>query len=230
MKSYKMTVSLATPVVFNTLNPLDANIAGMLFGGRTVPDETIDATLRELFEFHEDGFPMASLPVMTDVSPLMTVFAGNFDRQLSGERRALESKIPLSDLSSRADRYRMPTFIKDTSMVHWPTRELTYYVRGDIRAIKKVMIRSGSIGARISHGQGTIEEIYFSDATHDLCGILDPEGNLVRPIPVGLAEKLGVTGIRVLRPYSVPYAPRHRSEKNLDIPVSVVPEFAQTVL
>lgn len=229
MKSYKMTVHLRTPAVFNTLNPLDANIAGMLFRGKIASDDEVDSRLRELFAFHDEGFAMASLPIMDATRPVVDVIAGNFDRH-AHERLMFESKIAVDKLSGLATRYAAPTFIRDTLLVKWPTRTLVYYFTGDARKVKTVMETNCAIGARTGHGYGEIEGILIEEMDFDNCGICDPDGNLIRPIPHHLADEMGLRGMKIVRPYSVPYSPRMRDEKNLNVPISVIPHFASPVL
>lgn len=190
-KKYKMEINLSSPVVFNHFNPLDANLTGMLFGGKIVDDIKMDC-----IAYHDD-IPMTSLPIFENKKVNRSVMCPSlkFLSDSSITNRMKPNHTLTESPLSGGDRKNRPFEQTDTVFKYFNTHDLLYYLTGDADRVKQILLKAGAIGAHTSKGYGQISSIRYEEIVNDdlkYCGIFDEEQKLIRPIPIEYTKSLDV--------------------------------------
>ena len=108
-----------------------------------------------------------------------------------------------------------------------------YYFTGDADQVVEALETHRAIGSWASRGFGTLISDYSDNVVsiieveHPLCGILGPEGELLRPVPLAMAKTLGVSDYEPeFGRYQNPYIPFLYKQMKLPVDEIAMPRFA----
>ncbi len=198
---------MKSPVVFNDLNPLDSNLCGMALTGF---EENTDAVYNNIA--HYEGVPLASLPIFgedTEITRhrMKSNLNGFFERTNSYGVLSASDTFLNKDLDSNTAH---ELYTRGGSFKVYSTETLIYYITGRLVFLEEMLdTRYSAIGCHTTKGYGKYSSVDIFEEEGNHIGILNPNGELIRPIPLTMAVELGLPKTayvtkdgRVKAPYS----------------------------
>ena len=213
-RKWKLTLALKSPVVMNSLTPLDGTLAGILYGGRHVEDPALDMLVH--LPLKPEAAPMASLPIFTrNGCPPITGtlrFKPSLGRAVINDRALTRTIHPSGDVMRRGgDASANRSYQRGSVNRIIEADAVTYYLTGDLDAVIEVLRFGGAIGAQRTKGfggfaDGTFDPPMAEEIHSDLpIGIVDAEGAIVRPMPDSWRGTANDPGILRHGRYAIPY-------------------------
>ncbi len=232
MQKVQITLHVPKFAMEPPFTPFDGTIAGMLFGGRVVENDEIKLPFAQA-----NDVPLASLPIIGSSFRHFALALRSFESHVvtNGRLQGLRD----DDLShSSVFSNKSPSHHRGSkATVHFPESGfITYYATCDVAIIRRTLMENPAIGIWKAKGYGEIipRGDDFIDSVKviesDLpIGIVDPEGNLIRPVPLFVAERLGIPSeayFKVDWRHAPPYNPRVAASLGYETSVVAVPRFA----
>ena len=195
-RSWLLTANLASPIVINSPTPLDSLVAGVLTRGETV-DEIDLSPFFDTMDFGGLSVPMCSLPFLgLDEEGREHFEAESHPMQPSAlnavfRNPALHERFDPNEgaMKKGAINYSSEVVTRGTVQRRIETRSVSWWMTGDADAVATLIENEGSIGVQRGKGFGRLSRagVLIQEVEGSAIGILNPKGELVRPVPFGAA-------------------------------------------
>ena len=208
-QSAVINLKLKTPCVFNHLNPLESMIVGVKAGGSELASASIRPIIEEFVKFEND-VPCISMPCPNPYEDkklyrkTVTIY--------SSPSNIIKNSTLLPDFDKHSKTMKSAGDKNNSTNHHFLEADsISIYMTGDVDRFFSFIMSVGAIGAHVTKGYGMIDQGMTEDPviidTNDPIGIVNDRGELVRPIPVAMADEMGLAYSKQFGRWTIPFRP-----------------------